>query len=273
MSELVNYRAETEWARERHGKFSILDQYFKKRFATKTSDVARPPTPLARLVSRSGRGLTRFVGIPNKQKHKSRSLHMFFSGCTLTGFSNPEISENTFYLPSIGPLFATPEEKHPRRRAPCMCASDVHWKLKILRAILSVVNVLGEREIVLSESCLPNWGDGREKKLKLMARGGGGSVQQRKHAIIFCNALPPAMFPRKWTLNRRCCCCFAFLGERVRSSRKGHQKLDLLYTPFHREWRHSRHAVWKKIYFSEISQENPKLITNLNRWRLWTRTF
>lgn len=55
----------------------------------------------------------------------------------------------------------------------------------------------GGREIVLSESCLPNWGDGREKKLKLMARGGGGSVQQRKHAIIFCNALPPAMFPRK----------------------------------------------------------------------------
>lgn len=47
MSELVNYRTETEWARERRGKFSILDQYFKKRFATKTSDVARPPTLLA----------------------------------------------------------------------------------------------------------------------------------------------------------------------------------------------------------------------------------
>lgn len=100
-----------------------------------------------------GRGLTRFVGIPNKQKHKSRSLHMFFSGCTLTGFSNPEISENTFYLPSIGPLFATPEEKHPRRRAPCMCASGTLKTKDFARDFECGERAGGERLFYRKVSC------------------------------------------------------------------------------------------------------------------------
>lgn len=81
-----------------------------------------------------------------------------------------------------------------------MCASGTLKTKDFARDFECGERARGEREIVLSESFLPK-GDGREKKLKLMARAGGGvgweSVQQRKHAIIFCNALPPAMFPRK----------------------------------------------------------------------------
>lgn len=85
---------------------------------------------------------------------------MFFSACTLTGFSNPEISENTFYLPSIGPLFATPEEKHPRRRAhTCMCAS------------------LKTKDFARDFECGERAGGGRERDCsigKLAAEGGTG---------------------------------------------------------------------------------------------------
>lgn len=114
---------------------------------------------------------------------------MFFSGCTRTGFSNPEISENTFYLLVVVPSLQPPKE-NIHEEEPCMCASGTVKTKDFARDFeCGERGEGGERATVLSESCLPK-GDGREKKLKLMARAGVaglGEENMQLFSVMLCH--------------------------------------------------------------------------------------